>query len=240
MPVHECAMYPDDAAWETLYDAVEQGRQPPWPAMRFHLDAQDTSLPGWSALLQLVEDAAKDKRDTFSPKRALGPERWRDVIALPPSIATLTHVRKLDLYGSGLLRIPPQIGAMESLEVFVPYTSYGLHWFPYEITRCRRLASSTVSTRALYGNRKHRPPFPALEPIVPALVPARCSVCDGPIDPGRMTQVWISLTVATDVLPLLVNACSTVCVETLPKAPAGYLPSPHRGGVHVQQPPADE
>ncbi|WP_257581710.1 hypothetical protein [Streptomyces sp. TLI_146] len=29
-------------------------------------------------------------------------------------------------------------------------------------------------------------------------------------------QVWISLRVATDVLPLLVNACSSGCVAALP------------------------
>jgi len=236
---HECEMYPDDASSDEIFEAIEQGRQPPWPAMKMHLQFQDTSLPGWIALLQLIEEAASDRRKIFSPKKELGAELWSQVITLPPSIAKLKHVKELDLYRSGLLRIPPEIGAMDSLEKFVPYTSYGLHWFPYEITRCRRLKSSTVSTRALYGNYKARPPFPSLEPVVAELVPARCSVCDGPIDPALVEQVWVSLPVATDVLPLLVNACSTSCVSKLPQPPEGYVQAPHIGGPSVQQPLAD-
>jgi hypothetical protein len=50
--------------------------------------------------------------------------------------------------------------------------------------------------------------------------------------------VWISLRVATDVLPLLVNACSTACVQALPAPAEGYVQQPHAGGAHVQQPPA--
>jgi hypothetical protein len=35
--------------------------------------------------------------------------------------------------------------------------------YPYEITRCTKLDQSSVSTRALYGNYKFRPPFLRLE-----------------------------------------------------------------------------
>src|SRR5690349_14849801 len=113
--------------------------------------------------------------------------------------------------------------------------------FPYELTRCANLRDSTVSTRAIYGNFKHRPPFPALQPRG-ALAEAgadldpgvwgvdtidACSVCAGPIDPGRFRQVWISLRVATDVLPLLVNACSTACVQELPAPADGNFQQPH-------------
>jgi hypothetical protein len=236
MTDHQCEIFPDDQGRHVLDEAIRQGRQPPWRAMALHLEAQDTSLPGWRALLRLIEDAANDRREIFSPKRELGAELWRQVITLPPSMARLKHVKKLDLYGSNLLRIPPEIGAMESLEEFHPYTSYGLHWFPYEITRCRRLRSSTVSTRALYGNYKYRPPFPSLEPAIAELVPERCSVCDGPVDPSRVEQVWVSLGVATDVLPLLVNACSGFCVAKLPQPPDGYVHGSHKGGLSVQQP----
>lgn len=237
--VHSCEMYPDDDAWDAIHVAIEEGMQPPWPTMRLHLQPQDTSLPAWSALLQLVEDAAQDRRETFSPRRELGSALWDQVVALPPSIATLKHVRKLDLYRSSLLRIPPEIGAMESLEEFVPYTSYGLHWFPYEITRCRRLRASTVSTRALYGNYKYRPPFPFLDPVVADLVPSRCSVCDGALHQDHVEQRWVSLVVATDVLPLLVNACSASCLERLPAAPEGYVKGPHKGGPQLRQPAAE-
>lgn len=239
MTEHKCEMYPDDTEWDAIYEAVDQGKQPTWPEMKFHLQQQDISLQGWQMFLQLVEDAAKDRRETFSPKKDLGAELWSHVVTLPSSIAKLKHVKKLDLYGSALLRIPPEIGAMDSLEAFVPYTSYGLHWFPFEITRCRRLRASTVSTRALYGNYKYRPPFPSLEPVVTDLVPARCSVCEVPIDPSHVEQVWISLGVAADVLPLLVNACSRSCIDKLPRTPEGYVQFPHKGGLSVRQPSAD-
>lgn len=69
--------------------------------------------------------------------------------------------------------------------------------FPYELTRCPRLRASVVSTRALYGNFKYRPPFPALrEPhVLPLLVNACSSACasltGGLIcPPGRRGARW--------------------------------------------------
>src|SRR6185503_16018790 len=102
---------------------------------------------------------------------------------------------------------------MASLEVFEPYTSYSLHWFPYELTRCRALRESTVSTRALYGNFKFRPPFPDLdqkaktapgrrEPMAltlkrrPTSSTRRCSVCNVEYEDRRQHRVWVSLRVA--------------------------------------------
>ena len=52
----------------------------------------------------------------------------------------------------------------QNLEWFDTYTSHRLHRYPYEITRCQRLRSSSVSTRALYENFKTRLPFPHLQP----------------------------------------------------------------------------
>ncbi|WP_328847532.1 leucine-rich repeat domain-containing protein [Streptomyces sp. NBC_00258] len=212
----------------------------------FHTERQDTSAPGWQHLLDLVDEAAADGREEFRPLTELSPEERRQVVTLPPSIARLIAVKHLVLYGSNLVRIPPEIGAMSSLEEFTPYTSYRLHWFPYEITRCRKLSRSTVSTRALFGNYKLRPPFPRL-PTAPGPVagldlgnldPRRwgataihsCSVCDRPVAPAGLRQVWMSLSVATDVLPLLVNACSTECVTELPAGSQDYIPRPHQGG----------
>ena len=150
-------------------------------------------------------------------------------------------VKRLRLYGSALVRIPPEIGEMSALEEFDPYTSYRLHWFPYEITRCPRLTDSRVSTSALYGNYKYRPPFPKLpQTNVDEAVPAGCSVCGGKFPPAGPRQRWISLLVATDVLPLLVHACSDGCIARLPQPADGYVPSPHAGGNSVRQPPQDE
>jgi hypothetical protein len=198
----------------------------------------------------LVDEAAADRREVFKPFVELNAAERRQIVTLPPSIAMLTAVKHLVLYGTNLVRIPPEIGAMASLEVFEPYTSHRLHWYPYELTRCVRITDSTVSTRALYGNFKFRPPFPALRPVTAAgeadfaaLDPGvwgcdavhTCSICDRPLS-VELHQVWISLRVGTDVLPLLVNACSTSCVAEIPQPPEGYVPTPHTGGPNVVQP----
>ncbi|MFJ8108868.1 leucine-rich repeat domain-containing protein [Streptomyces sp. NPDC096132] len=207
--------------------------------MRLHTERQDTSAPGWQRLLALVEEAAADGREEFRPLAELTAEERRQVVTLPPTIAKLKAVRHLMLYGSNLVRIPPEIGEMESLEEFTPYTSYRLHWFPYEVTRCANLRRSTVSTRALYGNFKTRVPFPSLRPPVPqAETAGACSVCAGALPASGPEQVWVSLPVATDVLPLLVNACSQDCVDALPQPAAHHVPTAHRGGPSVVQPPA--
>jgi len=224
----------------------------PGEPARFHSERQDTSLPGWRRLAELIDEAVADGREVFRPLVDLSPAERQDLVTLPPTIARLTRVKRLLLYGSPLVRIPPEIGAMESLEVFEPYTSRSLHWFPYELTRCRNLRDSTVSTRSLYGNFKFRHPFPRLQPRGALAEVAECdrldprvwgveeirgcSVCSGPIDLARFRQVWISLRVATDVLPLLVNACSTVCVQALPTPAEGYVMTPHQGGREIEQP----
>ena len=148
----------------------------------------------------------------------------------------------MQLYGSRLQYLPPEIGDCSALTHFDPYTSYGLHWFPYEITRCTDLKSSRVSTRALYGNYKNRMPFPDLRTnlIQYESEDLTCSVCGKPITYAETNQVWISLWVGTDVLPLLVNACSTTCIDALPTPPEGYLPWPHKGGKALLQPLPDE
>jgi hypothetical protein len=156
---------------------------------------------------------------------------------VPPSIAKLTAVKRLTLYGSNLIAIPPQICEMTSLKDFRPYTSRRLHWFPFEITRCSALRKSTVSTRNIYGNYKQRMLFPQLPAAVPiGSTPSSCSVCDGPLPSSGPIQVWISLSVATDVLPLLVHACSEHCVRTLPSPPERYVDRPHKGGTGLVQP----
>ncbi|MFG3297108.1 leucine-rich repeat domain-containing protein [Streptomyces sp. NPDC048179] len=224
----------------------------PGTATTFHADIQDTGAPGWLRLLELIDEAAADGREEFRPLTELSPEERRQIVTLPASIGRLTAVRTLVLYGSNLVRIPPEIGDMTSLEEFTPYTSRRLHWFPYEITRCGRLVNSTVSTRSIYGNYKYRPPFPPLLPPgdtvldLDGLAPARwgttaartCGVCTGPVPATGPHQAWLSRVVATDVLPLLVNACSQACLDALPPGARGYVPTPHRGGTTEQPPPS--
>lgn len=220
---------------------------------RFHPERQDTSAPGWIRLLELIEEAADDGREVFKPLVELTAEQRRQIVTLPPTIAKLKAVKHLVLYRSNLVRIPPEIGQMDSLEEFTPYTSYRLHWFPYEITRCANLERSTMSTRAVYGNISYRPPFPQLHTAPGAaedvdlrdLDPGTwgataihtCSVCARPIDAAALRQVWISLHVSGyDVMPLLVNACSDACVAALPKPAARHVQHVHTGGPELEQP----
>ncbi|WP_211216413.1 hypothetical protein [Longispora albida] len=103
-----------------------------------------------------------------------------------------------------------------------------------------------MSTRAIYGNYKYRPQFPLLPAVTDsrtALDPGvwgaetirECSVCSGPAG-AQVQQVWISYRIGTDVLPLLVNACSADCVAALPSPQPGYVPHPHTGGPDIEQP----
>jgi hypothetical protein len=209
----------------------------PWSELTPHRDVQDTSCEGWKLLLDLVEAAAKDNREIFAPRREIPDKLWGDVVTLPPSIAKLTSVKHLMLYGSNLVRIPPEIAGMTALEEFTPYPSPRLHYFPYEITRCPSLKRSTVSTRQLYGNLSYRPPFPRLPWELPVDTRERCSVCDGPFSSAGPLPRWLSLRVATDVLPLIVYACSESCILRLPEGARGYVAKPHWGGLALEQAP---
>ncbi len=238
--------YPS-ASDELLDELYEQQRRDA-PEMRLHSGFQDTECAAWKKLSSLIDEAARDRRPELALFRDMSPEEQRKITTLPPSIGKLEHVRRLHLGSSRLRRAPPEIGQMKNLETFTPYGSYLLHWFPYEITHCENLRDSQVSTRALYGNNKYRPPFPRLEPPsdiqqqlamlskrYPHIAPTRqCSVCRRLYEDRQQHRVWISLRVATDTLPLLVNACSKDCVDKLPKPPNGYLPHPHRGGKNTE------
>jgi len=220
-----------------------------------HVIVSISILPksGWKRLLALIDEAAEDKREEFAPLQEMTWEESMEIVTLPPTISKLKLVKHLVLYRSWLVRIPPEIGEMTNLEKFTPYTSYKLHWYPYEITRCKKLMDSTVSTRALYGNYKFRHPFPKLQArrestgglelnnLSPAVWGTdsiqTCSVCNRPLENGGLHQLWISLLVATDVLPLLVNACSEECIQALPKPADNYVSEPHKGGLNVKQPP---
>jgi hypothetical protein len=222
-------------------EAERSGQQcvrPEWQELLFHTEVQDTDSDAWKSLEAYIVKVREEGSDELNPRVGIGSEKWEQIVTLPKSIATLKSVKVLSLYGSHLARIPPEIGDMTNLEEFDPYTSHCLHWFPYEITRCKHLTRSRVSTRCLYGNCKYRPPFPRLPQISPVLIPATCSVCGGPFWRGQIHQAWISLRVATDVLPLLVDACSEECIENLPKPAFGYVQRPHVGGLELEQPPA--
>lgn len=205
----------------------------------FHRDAQDESSDAWRRLLDCIADAAACNAEEFKPRSFLTPEDWHSIVTLPPEIAALKSVRKLCLYGSSLLRIPPEIGEMTALENLDLYTSYRLHWLPHEITRCQNLHESRIGTRALYGNFKNRNPFPKLKTsreFLESIRPRTCSVCNSDLD-DSWTARWVSLNVATDVVPLLVLACSGACIDSLPPGADNHVLKPHRGGRSIEQPP---
>lgn len=201
-------------------------------------DVQDRNCEAWKKLCDYVERAALEKHEVFSPGKELGAELFAQIHTLPESISRLKSVKKLFLYSSRLKRLPPEIGDMEALEEFTPYTSYNLHWFPYEITRCKNLKASTVSTRAIYGNYKNRMPFPDLSrnPVRYEGETLRCSVCRQEMYYSQTNQLWITLRVATDWLPMLANLCSVTCEQALPLPAKAFVPYPHKGGAGLQQP----
>lgn len=205
-------------------------------------DVQDRNCLAWKKLCDYVDKVAAENLDEFTPYDALGPELYPQIHTLPETISTLKKVKKVWLYGSKLKRIPPEIGEMESLEYFDPYTSYNLHWFPYEISNCKNLNNTRVSTRILYGNFKNRMAFPDLtrNPVRYFGESVKCSVCKKEMTYDDVNQLWISLWIGTDVLPLLVNLCSKDCEAQLPPPTKGYVQNPHKGGAYLKQPTHEE
>lgn len=201
-------------------------------------DRQDRDSQAWKKLCEYIDQLAESGGEEFSPLEALGKEMFFHIYTLPESIAKLKKVKKIWLYGSKLTYIPPEIGEMESLEYFDPYTSYDLMWFPYEIVHCKNLKDSRVSTRTLYGNFKNRKPFPRLvhNPVRYHSETVKCSVCKKEMTYNETNQLWITLRVGTDDLPLLANLCSKECEEKLPPPAEGYIEYPHKGGSEQKIP----
>jgi hypothetical protein len=201
-------------------------------------NVQDTNSLAWRKLCLLIDEAAENEWIEFFPSQVLGVELFSQIHTLPKSISKLKKVKKLILYGSSLKRIPPEIGAMEALEDFDPYTSYDLHWFPFEIINCKNLIESRVSTRTLYGNYKNQMPFPDLKsrPVEYSDNLLTCSLCRKVISHNQTTQLWVTTPIGTDILPLLANVCSKKCKDGLsefPKPPARYSQTPHKGGLDI-------
>lgn len=201
-------------------------------------DVQDRNSLAWKKLCEYIDEVAESGTDEFVPREALGNELFAEIYTLPESISKLKEVSKIDLYRSNLKRIPPEIGQMESLRYFDPYTSYNLNWFPYEIMDCK-LHNSRISTRALYGNYKYRMEFPRLDhnPVRYFGESLKCSICKKELTYEETNQLWITLRTGTDAIPLLANLCSKECEEKLPQPPENYVQNAHKGGADLIQPP---
>ncbi|SEI70582.1 hypothetical protein SAMN05518849_101624 [Sphingobium sp. AP50] len=202
-----------------------------------HVEIQDTSAPGWQALLALISDSKT--ASVFEPSAVVNAEQWSEIITLPAEIDILSATSQLRLYGSHLRRLPPEIGRLSALTNLDIYTSYSLHWLPYEVVRCTGLRDTRMSTRALYGNIKTRLPFPRLSDALETLRPQTCSVCDEPFGERNAKPFWTTQRIGTDVAPLLAHTCSSECTARIPDAPQGYFARPHKGGGGVGMPDAD-
>lgn len=228
---------PDAAALGYDCDClVEHGRKGAAFIPTLHVEAQDPGAAGWRQLTALIDDVARSGAGDLAPGMHIAPDDWHRVIILPPEIASLTRVRGLRLYGSSLRRLTPEIGRMSALRTLDIYTSYALHWLPYEVTRCEDVYDSRMSTRALYGNRKTRLPFPRLSGPVDVLMPETCSVCDLPFEDRSVQLYWTTQRIGTDDVPLLIHSCSDACTDRVPSAPPGYIARPHKGGSDVVLP----
>ncbi|MFT3695670.1 MAG: TIGR02996 domain-containing protein [Kofleriaceae bacterium] len=213
-----------DRAWLDVFERTrERCDCMSRPRVWLHDDVQDTETDAWKQICDAIETAAARNETELDFRGAR-------VITLPRSIGKVTSLRRLNLYGSQIQRMPRELGLLPELTKLEPYTSYGLHWYPYELARAPQLRSSTVSTRALYGNFKYRPPFPVLAPYATPSEPRPCSVCDAMFEDRGEHRYWISMRIASDVMPALVNACSADCIAALPAPAPEYFDRPHRGG----------
>ncbi len=199
-------------------------------------DKQNRESKEWHLLQEYIDEIAQNNSEIFNPGKDIGSEFFKKITVLPSSIKKLTKVKSMILYGSSLERIPPEIEFMESLEEFTPYTSYRLRWFPFEILKCKKLRSSTISTRALFGNYKNRKPFPDLNNQRVTYIESKikCGICDKIEANDLFEQYWITLKVATDTVPLLISVCSENCFKQIPKlvSQANYIEYPHKGGLN--------
>jgi hypothetical protein len=201
-----------------------------------HVEPQDLTPLGWGRIVEALRSCEEAGSSVFEPSAQIPANEWAGVITLPSEVGSLKMLKALRLYGSHLRRLPPELGRLSALENLDIYTSYSLHWLPYEVTRCIRLRETRMSTRALYGNRKTRLPFPRLSGVVETLLPDTCSVCDQPFGTASPRLYWTTLRVGTDNAPLLIHSCSEKCTALVPNAPAGYHPRPHKGGGGVGMP----
>ncbi len=217
-----------------------QGRKRPY-VPSFHNEIQDTDCAAWHRLEEVIEKAIRTDVTILAPLDGFSGEERARIFTLPKTIGKLVAVEQLELYGSHITRLPPEIGGMRALKYLDVYRSVCLHYMPYELTKCSELRDSRVSTRMVYGNYKYRAPFPFLgrdsgDHIPNDSRPAVCSVCSQPFGDKGPRRRWLTLAVGSDWMPLLVHACSEACIDRLPPAAKGYVPKPHKGGRNLQQP----
>ena len=206
-----------------------------WRESQFHRDKNTESDRAWDIVQDVFDRVARHGNKKLILSEHMDREDYKALNTLPASIANLKDLRELVIYRSQISFLPREIMHCENLQVFTPYTSWRLHWLPYEITNCP-LKSTTISTRVLYGNYKLRPPFPNVKDKAWLWRDGKeyCSVCFKECD--DLDQYWISQVIGTDIVPLLASVCGFVCLSALGDPANGYVPYPHQGGPLVTQP----
>jgi len=96
---------------ETESSASKKVR-PEWQELLFHTEVQDTDSGAWKSLEAYIAKVRDEGSDELNPRAGIGSEKWEQIVTLPKSIGTLKAVKVLSLYGSRLVRIPPEIGDM--------------------------------------------------------------------------------------------------------------------------------
>jgi uncharacterized protein (TIGR02996 family) len=182
--------------------------------LKLHRQVQDTHSWGWRRLLVLIQEAVADGRKEFEPYEQLPEDRWGDIITLSKSIAKLTQVAELNLHGSHLVRIPPEIGGMANLRT-INTIGYPLHFYPYELRHAGPSGQAPYrveSSSALYGNDRNLMGFPRLTPHreldrywAGHSLMRRCCTCGEPFRDQGHYRGWIGHSLA--------NACSTKCLD---------------------------
>ncbi|MCP4150566.1 MAG: leucine-rich repeat domain-containing protein [bacterium] len=229
----------DDVESDEEYDRLEKIPFV-WNESILHMEEQSQTQRAWDIACEIFETAAKKGVKELSLGKIMDWQDYKALNTLPESIGELKDLKTLILYGSNISSIPREISGCKKLKSFDPYTSYRLHWLPYEITHCGKLIDSCISTRALYGNFKMRPPFPDLSATQWKWHTGGvyCSVCGSETE--SPDQYWISRGVATDVVPLLVTVCSKECLGRVGKSARNYVQGPHKGGREFIQPSVED
>jgi len=151
----------DDDVFEDIYNQTLKKNPLIWRNSKLHKDKRAITKRAWNIVEEIFDKAAKKGIRKLILSEHMDRADYNALNTLPASISKLKDLRELDIYRSQISFLPRQIMHCENLQIFTPYTSYRLHWFPYEMTKCN-LKQTTISTRALYGNYKLRSPFPDL------------------------------------------------------------------------------
>lgn len=224
--------YPKCDCFTECYGDDDENIQ--WTEKHFHVDELSKTARAWDIVREIFDKAKIKGTREINLGKLMDRHDYKSLNTLPDTIGNLKDLEKLIIYGSDISSIPTEISGCEKLTIFEPYTSYRLHWLPYEIKYCKNLTKSCISTRALYGNYKYNPPFPNLKNTKWQWPQGKmhCSICK--LETNDLQQYWISQNVATDVMPLLVSVCSDSCREKIGDGEIGYAGKCHQGGINLQ------